>query len=418
MCRHHFMKTTIKVVTPLLLCLAQGAAAQSVLFNDLAVPPAFPQSEGKQLGPLMLAGEVAAGMMSSNNVYRDASHLGSEASQLALSSTLTSSSDRHLLVGTLEYYAQDFRDSAYQDLDIDATTTTVFGRFVTSELTNLRLLFINEESILGKDQSDQLNSFTSGLETNTRYEAIYEIDNSRYFANVMGRYDQSDSESFSQTATDVLSEALDRSERDYIVLAGRSFAWGRAFLFGGTQAVRYESSSTPSLAERNSDENRYGIGVEYQVGKFSGDLDVYRFTQRFVSDAIPNIENAWVGSGKVNYAATDNFSLLFAVEKRFHETNIPNSGGIFSQDIFLGGTYALAPTLYLRMGPSHNTVKIQNTPVEIARYELDVELGWKLSSHFKLLFTANVFAQEPNNPVFSSFKAQQSNAALSISYSL
>jgi hypothetical protein len=172
------------------------------------------------------------------------------------------------------------------------------------------------------------------------------------------------------------------------------------------------------LAERNSDENRYGIGAEYQVGKFSGDLDVYRFTQRFVSDAIPNIENAWVGSGKLNYAATENFSLLFAVEKRFHETNIPNSGGIFSEDIFVGGTYALSPNLYLRMGPSHNTVKIQNTPVEIARYELDVELGWKVSSHFKLLFTANVFAQEPNNSIFASFKAQQSNAVLSISYSL
>lgn len=409
------MKTALKVVfTPLLACLAQSVIAQNMLFEDIPVPSGFPQPAGKALGSLQLDADVMAGMMTTNNVYRDSSHLGSEAAQLGMSSTLTSSAERHLLIGTLEYYSQDFQGRAYQDMDLDALTATVFGRFVTSELTNLRLLMINEEDILGKSQSEQLNSFTSGVETNQRVEAIFEIDNSRYFANVMGRNDKVKSE----TETGLQNDALNRSERDYIVLGGRYFSWGRAFLFGGTQAVKYDSSSDQTLAQRNSNENRYGIGAEYEVGKFSGDLDIFRFTQRFKSATIPNIKNAWVGSGRLNYAASDNFTLVFSADRQFHETNIPNSGGIFMENLFLGAGWSLSPDLYMRMGPSFNRTAVENTPVVIDRYELDVELAWQMSSHLEMLFTTNVFAQEASNSAFSSFKAQQANSVLSIRYSL
>lgn len=409
------MKTTVKVIcAPLLVCLAQTVAAQSILFEDLPVPGSFPEPEGMALGSLQLNADVMAGLMKTNNVYRDASHLDSDATQLALSSTLTSSGERHLLIGTLEHYSQDFQDSAYQDMDLDATTGTVFGRFVTSELTNLRVLLINEEDILGKTQSEQLNSFTSGVETNQRVEVIFEIDNSRYFANVMGRNDKVDSE----TESGFQSDALNRSERDYIALGGRYFSWGRAFLFGGTQTLKYESRSDPTLAQRNSDENRYGIGAEYEVGKFSGDLDIFRFTQRFKSATIPDIKNAWVGSGRLNYAASDNFTLVLSADRRFHETNIPNSGGIFMENIFFGGAWSLSPNLYLRAGPSFSRTELENTPVVIDRYELDVELAWQMSSHFELLLTTNVFAQEPTSSFLTSFKAQQGNSVLSIRYSL
>lgn len=409
------MKTTLKVIcAPLLVCLAQSVSAQSILFEDLPVPGSFPEPEGMSLGSLQLNADVMAGLMKTNNVYRDASHLDSDATQLALSSTLTSSGERHLLIGTLEHYSQDFQDSAYQDMDLDATTGTVFGRFGTSELTNLRVLLINEEDILGKTQSEQLNSFTSGVETNQRVEVIFEIDNSRYFANVMGRNDKVDSE----TESGFQSDALNRSERDYIALGGRYFSWGRAFLFGGTQTLKYESRSDPTLAQRNSNENRYGIGAEYEVGKFSGDLDIFRFTQRFKSATIPDIKNAWVGSGRLNYAASDNFTLVLSADRRFHETNIPNSGGIFMENIFFGGAWSLTPNLYLRAGPSFSRTELENTPVVIDRYELDVELAWQMSSHFELLLTTNVFAQEPTSSFLTSFKAQQGNSVLSIRYSL
>ncbi|OGT73427.1 MAG: hypothetical protein A3H44_08100 [Gammaproteobacteria bacterium RIFCSPLOWO2_02_FULL_57_10] len=397
-----------------MVCLAQSVSAQSILFEDLPVPGSFPEPEGMSLGSLQLNADVMAGLMKTNNVYRDASHLDSDATQLALSSTLTSSGERHLLIGTLEHYSQDFQDSAYQDMDLDATTGTVFGRFVTSELTNLRVLLINEEDILGKTQSEQLNSFTSGVETNQRVEVIFEIDNSRYFANVMGRNDKVDSE----TESGFQSDALNRSERDYIALGGRYFSWGRAFLFGGTQTLKYESRSDPTLAQRNSNENRYGIGAEYEVGKFSGDLDIFRFTQRFKSATIPDIKNAWVGSGRLNYAASDNFTLVLSADRRFHETNIPNSGGIFMENIFFGGAWSLTPNLYLRAGPSFSRTELENTPVVIDRYELDVELAWQMSSHFELLLTTNVFAQEPTSSFLTSFKAQQGNSVLSIRYSL
>lgn len=413
------MKATLKVVlTPLLVCFAQGVLAQNVLFTDLPVPASFPQPEGRAVGSLQLQADAAAGVMTTNNVYRDASHLSGEATQMALSTNLTSSGERHLIIGTLEYYRQDFRDSAYQDMDLDAMTATVFGRFVTSELTNLRLLVIDEEDILGKTQSDQLNSFNSGLQRNQRVEAIFEVDNSRYFGNVMGRYDQIDSDSFSETATGLQDDALDRSERDLILLGGRSFSWGRAFLFGGTQTVRYDSSSTPSLAERHSEEKRFGVGAEYQIDKFSGDVDIFRFTQRFDSPTIPDIENAWVGSGRLNYAASDRLTLVASAERRFHETNIANSGGIFAENIFVGGAFALSPSLYLRLGPSYNRTEILNTPIVIDRYELDIELAWQFSPHFKLLFTTNVFAQDAESPAFSNFRAQQASSVLSLSYSL
>lgn len=381
------------------------------------MPGTFPQPAGVALGSLHLDGELGTGLMATNNVYRDSSHLSSEASQTALSSTLTSSSDKHLVVGTFEHFIQDFRDDVFKELDVDVSTTTLFGRFVTSRLTNLRLLVIDEEDILGKDQSDQLNSFTSGLEHNRRYEAIFEVDNSRYFANVMWRYDEVDSQSFSQTPTAIQDEALDRTERDAIFLTGRHLSWGKVFVFGGKQVVRYISNTDPALAERDSDENRYGVGIEYQVGKFSGDADVYRFTQKFDSPGIPNIDNAWVGSGILNYAMNDRLTLMTSIQRRFHETNIAGSGGIFSQDIFAGASFSMAPDLYIRIGPSYNTAKIQNTPVQLERYEIDMELGWMVSRHFKLLLTSNVFIQEPKGGAVGT-TAQQANTALSVSYSL
>tara|TARA_R100001377_G_scaffold74382_2_gene50642 strand:+ start:1428 stop:2669 length:1242 start_codon:yes stop_codon:yes gene_type:complete len=413
------MKAHLKVVlAPLLACLAQGVIAQNVLFNDLAVPDSFPQATGVELSSLRLDADVSGGLMTTNNVYRDASHLSSDATQVAMSSTLTSGGERHLLVGTLEYYTQNFRDSAYQDMDLDATSATVFGRFVTSKLSNLRVLLINEEDILGKTQSDQLNSFTSGLQTNQRIETIFEIDNSNYFTNVMVRNDKIDSESFSETVQGLQDDSLNRSERDYILLGGRHFSWGKAFLFGGTQTVTYESSTTPALAARNSDENRYGIGAEYQVGKLTGDVDVFIFTQRFKSPSIPDIENEWVGSGRLNYALNDKLALVVAADRAFHETNIPNSGGIFSDNLFVGGAWSLSPNLYLRMGPSFNRTEIQNTPILIDRYELDVELAWKIYSKFELLFTTNVFSQSAEDSAFSGFDAQQANSVLSLRYSL
>lgn len=410
------MKTTLKVVVaPLMVCIAQGVIAQSAHFDDIPVPAGFPQPEGLMVGSLHVDADVKGGLMTTNNVYRDSSHLSSEATQLGLSTTVTSSAERHLIVGTLEYYSQDFRDNAYRDMDLDATTGTLFGRFVTSELTNLRLLFISEEDILGKSQADQLNSFTSGVEHNQRVEAIFEIDNSRYFANVMGRYDTINSRT---EGGGLQGDTLNRSERDYILLAGRSLSWGRAFVFGGTQEVRYESNITPQLAERNSDENRYGVGAEYQIGKFSGDIDVFRFTQRFRSAAIPDIENAWVGSGSLNYAVNDSLSLVFSADRRFHETNIPNSGGIFTENVFVGGAWSLSPTLYLRAGPAYNRTELQNTPIVIDRYELDVELAWQIRSHFEMVVTTNVFSQSADKPAFSGFDAQQAHTVLSLRYAL
>ncbi|MDP3517022.1 MAG: outer membrane beta-barrel protein [Pseudohongiella sp.] len=409
------MKTTLNVVVvPLLACLAQSVIAQNVLFEDIPVPEGFPQPSGKALGSLHLDADVSAGLMTTNNVYRDASHLGSESSQVTLSSTLTSSGERHLLIGTLEHYSQDFRDDAYQDMDLDATRATVFGRFVTSELTNLRLLLIDEEDILGKTQSEQLNSFTSGLEKNLRTEAIFEFDNTRFFTNVMARNDKIESIS----STGFQNDTLDRSERDYIVLAGQTVSWGRVFVFGGTQSVRYESSSMPSLAERNSDENRYGIGAEYEVGKFSGDVDVFQFSQRFRSASIPDIKNAWVGSAIVNYAVSDKLALVFAANRRFHETNIPASGGIFDENIFLGGAWSLFQNLYLRMGPSYSRTKLQNAPLLIDRYELDVELAWQITAHAEMLLTTNVFSQTEKSLAFPMFDAQQANSVLSLRLSL
>ena len=409
------MKATLKVVlATLLACLAQNLIAQNILFEDLPVPADFPQPEGMAVSSLHLDADVMAGLMKTNNVYRDASHLSSEATQLGLSSTLTSSGERHLIVGTLEYYSQDFKDNAYQDMDLDAISATVFSRFVTSKITNLRVLLINEEDILGKTQSDQLNSFTTGLQTNQRVETIFEVDNSRYFANIMARNDKINSES----STGLENDTLNRTERDYILLGGRHFSWGKAFVFGGTQTVKYQSNSTPALAARNSDENRYGIGAEYAIGKFSGDLDIFQFTQRFKSNAIPDIKNDWVGSGRLNYALNDKFMVVLAAERAFHETNIPNSGGIFAEDVFIGGAWTMSPTIYLRVGPSFNRTEIQNTPVIIDRYELDVELAWQMSSSFELLFTTNVFSQDAEDPAFSSFNAQQANTVLSIKYSL
>lgn len=409
------MKTTLKVVvTPILACLAQTAIAQNALFDHLPAPTGVSRPAGMDLGSFHLDADVTAGVMTTNNVYRDASHLSSEATQLGLSATLTSGGERHLIVGSLEHFSQDFWDNAFQDMSLDATRATIFGRFVTSELTNLRLLFIDEEDILGKTQSEQLNNFTSGLERNQRVEAIFEVDNSQYFVNVMGRNDKVDS----KMAMGQQNDALNRTERDYILLGGRHLSWGKAFLFGGTQSIKYGSSSSPAVAQRNSSEKRYGVGAEYQIGKFSGDVDIFRFTQRFKSATIPDIKNEWVGDGTLNYAVSDSFTVVLSANRRFHETNIPNSGGIFDENIFFGGAWSLSPNVYLRMGPSYNRTELQNTPIVIERYELDVELAWQISRHFDMRLTTNVFKQDAEHSGFSNFNAQQANTVLSLKYAL
>ena len=409
------MKSILKVsFISLLASLSHSVNAQNALFEDLPVPAGVSQPAGMALGSFQLDADVTAGVMTTNNVYRDASHLGSEATQLLMSGTLRSGGERHLIVGSLEHYSQDFWDNAYKDMNLDATRLTVFGRFVTTELTSLRLLFMNEEDILGKTQSDQLNNFTSGIEQNKRVEAILEIDNSRYFADLMIRND----EITSKVVTGPESDDLSRSERDYILVGGRHFSWGKVFFFGGTQSISYESSSTLTLTSRNSEENRYGIGAEYQLDRLSGDVDVFRFTQRFRSASISDIENAWVGDGRLNYAVSDNLTVVFSANRRFHETNIPNSGGIFDENIFFGGAWSLSPNVYLRMGPSYNRTELQNTPIVIERYGLDVELGWQIGSHVEMRLNTNVFSQNAEHSGFSNFNAQQANSVLSLKYAL
>lgn len=409
------MKISFRVVlTPLLVCLAQGVIAQNAHFEDVPVPASFPPAEGRFVGSLKLDADVMAGVMTTNNVYRDASSLSSEASQLELSSTLAKRGQRYVILGTLEYYTQEFRDDAYQDMNLDAVTATMFTRFATSKISNLRLLLVNEEDILGKEQSDQLNSFNNGLRQIQRVEAIFEVDNSRYFTNIMARNDKVDSQSSSENQGD----NLNRSERDYILLGGRYFDWGKAFLFGGTQAITYESSTMPLLAQRNSNEKRYGVGAEYEVGKFSGDVDIFQFTQRFRSATIPDIKDEWVGSAKLNYLASDRLTLVFAIDRQFHETNIRNFGGIFEENTFVGGAWAFSPNLYLRMGPSYNKTELKGTPLVIDRVELDVELVWQVSDHFDILFTGNVFNQKTKNALLSDFNAQQTNSLLRMRYSL
>src|SRR5690606_9276441 len=116
---HPAMNTRLKIaLIPVLFCLAQSASAQNIHFEDIPLPENFPQSVGMELGSLHLDADAMAGLMKTNNVYRDASHLDSEATQLDLSSTLTSRGEHHLLVGTLEYYHQEFKDSAYEDMDL------------------------------------------------------------------------------------------------------------------------------------------------------------------------------------------------------------------------------------------------------------------------------------------------------------
>lgn len=392
--------------------------AQNRLFEDLAVPGAFSPPKGMVVGLIQLDGEAGAGALSTNNVYQDSSHFDGTALQTALSTTLTSSSDTHLVTGTVEYFSQDFSDQAYSALDITVESATLFGRFVTSDWTNLRLLVIDEEDILGADQTDQLNGYSSGTESNRRYEAIFEVAAPTYFANAMWREDTTDSESFSGSATALEEDALDRTERDLIGLAGRTFGWGKAFVFAGTQAVRYQSTTDPQLAGRNSDEHRYGVGLEYAVAKLAGDASMYRFSQDFDSAAIRNVENVWVGSGKLNYAATDRLALQLAFDRRFSETNIANVSGIIADNLFVGASVAFLPSLYLRMGPGYSRARILKTPVDITRYSLDIEAGWTLREHLKLLFKSSIFMQQPEIKAMQSLTAQQSSAAITLSYVL
>tara|TARA_B110000971_G_scaffold35378_1_gene33425 strand:- start:1932 stop:3176 length:1245 start_codon:yes stop_codon:yes gene_type:complete len=395
--------------------LVNAAHAQ---LEELPVGGSFTDPEGKMVGNLNLQASASLGGMVTNNVLQDSSHLSAEGSELSLSSSLTSQSDKHLIVGSLDLLSRNIVDDAFSELDVDLHMGTVFGRFETSEHTNIRLLLIDQETILGVSAEDQVLGLGAGLEEMSHIEAIFEVGNAKYFANVMARYVDLETISLQDTIVGFEEESLDRVEEDLIFLFGRHFSWGKTFLFGGQQSVEYSATAGAGFEARNSDELRYGAGFEAELNDFTADANIYRFTQKFDNILIEDIERKWVGGAKISYAMDDRLDFLISVDRDFTETNIEGSGGLFIDNYFAGAMIDLPPKAYLKIGPSYSKTSIAGSKIGIRTKSIDLEAAWKFSDKAVLQLNTSISIQNVNVSMLAGLNAQTALSTLSFKYSL
>ena len=246
------------------------------------------------------------------------------------------------------------------------------------------------------------------------------MDNERLFYSIMGRNIDLVTDMFEETSFGYVENTLDRRETDFIAFGGKYFDWGQAYLFAGSQEIRYNSPRKHVLANRDSDENRLGFGAEYLNGKWSGEIDTYVFTQDFVSSVIQDVDNEIVGSISTVYAAGESVSYTIELERDFAETNFAGSAGLFTERVFAGISLAPRDNVYVKIGPTVSKISVANTQLEIDNASMDLEASWAFSPKFKAFLRATVAVTETSGVggALSFLNAQAATTYLTFSYSL
>ena len=388
--------------------------------SELPTPESFLSSEGITLGDFRVTTDLEAGYGWTNNAWQDSSHESGTQRILSVSSAAQSVTEKRIIAASFDFFGQSFIEEEFSALNMNSLSGNLFGRFQLGEHVAWRGLLKRDETILGLSQEDKINGIQAGTEIADQVEAAFEWDNERLFYSIMGRNIDLVTDMFEETSFGYVENTLDRRETDFIAFAGKYFDWGRAYLFAGSQEIRYNSPRKHVLVNRDSDENRLGFGAEYSNGKWSGAVDAYVFTQDFVSPVIQDVDNEIVGSISAVYAAGEALSYTIELERDFAETNFAGSAGLFTDRMFAGISLSPRDNAYVKVGPTVSTISVVNTPLEIDISSLDLEASWAFSPKFKAFLRTTVALTETSGAggALSFLDAQAATTYLTLSYSL
>ena len=387
--------------------------------GDLPTPESFTESEGIRIGDFGITTSLEAGVGLTNNAWQDSSHEDGEQKILSISSAASSATESRVLAASFDYFGQDYVEKEFSALDIGSFSGNLFGRFQLSDKAAWRLLLKREETILGLSQEAQLNGIQAGTEVSNQVETAFEWENESFFWSIMVRSIDLVTDSFDSTEEGYEEESLDRQEKDAIGYAGRTFDWGRAFVYAGVQRLDYSEKTVRNFSfSRDSDETRYGVGYELDSGKISGDGSMHIFNQDFDSRFIKDIENEFVGEISLNYQINDTATGTLEIGRTFVETNIPGSAGLLTNRIFAGASFAPWSKSYIKIGPTITQTEIAGSGLEIDRSSLDLEAAWEFTPKLKLFLRSSVAVTDTNKAIIRFLDAQAATTYLSIAYSL
>jgi len=403
-----------KSLGALTLCsgaLLLNANVQAQLVT-VPAPPGFEQPVNTRLGGFVLGTRAEAGLVSTSNIRLDPAEESDTKRILALSANASSDWQKHNLAASVDYFAQDAADSRHDDLDNEALSGALRGRYELGGNAIARASLQRQQSLVGKNHVDQLNGFLHGTTTSSMAGYGLEWDNQRWFLSAMGQYVDVMNDTDIKTVDAVMVESLDRKEAQGTLQAGRHFSWGNVYGFVGSQAIRYAASASLTLADRDSSGWRAGAGTQFSHGKLRGAVSAIRFAQDFDTTSIRNTF-ATVGTVQLNYQLSQQFALSGLLQRSFSETNIPDTAGIFTTTYFLGMLYAPAQSWYVKLGPAFNRDQLADSSLATKRVSWEGQAVWQAFPRVAFSLSASHSDQRVTDPSMLSQQYDDTSVTLS-----
>ena len=390
---HRMTLGTLAVCGAALLCTA-GAHAQLV---TVSAPPGFEQPVNTRVGSFVIGTRAEAGLISTSNIRLDPSEEADTKRILAVSANASSDWQKHNLAASVDFFGQDAKGSRHDDLDNEALSGALRGRYELGGNAIARASLQRQQSLIGKNHVDQLNGFLHGTTTSSMAAYGLEWDNQRWFLSAMGQNVDVVNDTDIKAVDDVMVESLDRKESQGTLQAGRHFSWGNVYGFVGSQAIQYVASESLTLADRDSSGWRAGAGTQFSHGKLRGAVSAIRFAQDFDTTSIRNTF-ATVGTVQLNYQLSQQFALSGLLQRSFSETNIPDTAGIFTTTYFLGMLYAPGQNWFVKLGPAYNRDRLADSSLATKRVSWEGQAVWQAFPRVAFSLAASHSDQRVSDP--------------------
>ena len=387
--------------------IAVEVQAQSV---PLQTPAGFEQGSDLKIGDFKLYNRLELGLKATDNIRQDPTEKSDLETQVSAYSGLESDWQRHALAFTAAYVRQEAVDTP--DEEADALSGSVSGRIDVSKEWALTLGLQHVESIVGKNDPEEFSGNLNGTTTDNTAEAQLAWTGAKAFANLQTRYTDVENSTDLNIQNYQQIQNQDREEFDATLQVGRTYGWGKAYVFGGPLMIRYSGSATSLPEDRDSEGARGGVGLEYASGKFEAIFRLIGFAQYFDAPTIGEVVDV-AGTFQVHYQVTDAFSVAGKLERTFDETNIQSSGGLFTNLVSVGAQYQFTDDVYLRFGPSLRHYEIEGTSLEADNVQFDATAAWQATKHVELMLSGTAYNQTVNDPSLADLSYNEAAVTLS-----
>ncbi len=393
------LRPVIGTLTGCAVALGLVAAASKSAAQPVPLPPpaAFAGSAGWTIGDFALAGEIDAGIEATSNIRVDPSEESDFEYSLLAAGVLRSTWSRHALALTGSYARQQAVET--DDQLSEAISASVSGRYDASDAWSATLGLKQDESIVGRDNPLQFIGNLNGTTSIRTLEGSLDWTGAETYASLYARYYTVENTTEIDVTEVSRLQAQDTDEFDATLEAGRSFDWGKAYIFAGVTDITYTGSENVLPFNRDSFGVRMGVGMEGQFGKLTAQARLIAFAQDFENGDIGN-NASLVGLGALLYQATDRLSLGILAQRQFDDINIlPTSAGLFTNAAAAAIQFAIRDDLYVKAGPSVNYYQIEDTELEALSWSGDASLAWQFHPRARLTLAGSVFTQDANDEV-------------------